>query len=319
MPSAAARIAFAASLALGASSCANDAPPAGDPPRLAQGAAPDARPRAGRIDLNVFISPSGEPFHGGRDDPYASAAWFARADLDHDGRLTLAEFRADALRAFALYDSNKDGVVDAFEVQNYEQAIAPEIMPRIEALRAGEGMDDTLFKKRGGSGRRGGEPSSGRSAGRQLAGDRVAEGGGLYGMLAEPEPLTAADADLSGTITRTEWLARTDRRFALLDTPGRGYLVLADLPKTQAQLLLERRRAREAAARGRRPLASPQRRVSNTPSTRPAANADAADTPTAMKGLVWTVSRRTSDWSAAQSRAAEEASATFRRMSSPVD
>ena len=43
----------------------------------------------------LFISPSGEPFRGGE----GRQAWFARADTDPDGALTLAEFRADAVVA----------------------------------------------------------------------------------------------------------------------------------------------------------------------------------------------------------------------------
>lgn len=206
--------------------------------------------------LNVFLSPSGEPFRGGPDEPYASAAWFARADADHDGRLTLAEFRADALRAFKLYDADANGVIDAFEVQRYETRVAPEILPRIGGLRAGEGGDPDLFHGRGGGGRgrRGGSGGGGGQparAGKEVAGDRAVSGAGLYAMLAEPEPVTAADADVSGTVTRAEWLARTDVRFALLDPAGRGYLSLADLPKPEAQLLLDRRRAAEAARRAK--------------------------------------------------------------------
>lgn len=245
-----------------AAACADPPPPPGDPTAFGGSRAPGegfGGPHTG--GLNVFISPSGEPFRGGRDDPYASAAWFARADTNHDGRLTLTEFRADAQRAFALYDTNGDGVIDGFEIQHYEQAIAPEILPRIDGLRAGEGMDDSLFKGRGGGarhGRSGGPSGGGGSSRRQVAGDRQEQGAGLYAILAEPEPLTAADSDLSGTVTRAEWMARTDRRFALLDTAGRGYLTLADLPKTQAQLVLERRRAREAEAAARRGGATPR-------------------------------------------------------------
>lgn len=212
----------------------------------------------GRRALNVFLSPSGEPFHGGRDDPYVAALWFARADADHDGRLTPAEFRADALRFFRTLDTDGNGEIDGFELQAYEQKIAPEIQPRIGGLRGGEGADETLFQERGGRGGRGGGGRRGGSGGggaarpaRQIAGDRRPEGASLFGVLDEPEPVTAADADLNGRVTLAEWTARSDRRFALLDEAGRGYLTLDGLPKTQAQLILERLRRREAEARAR--------------------------------------------------------------------
>src|SRR5690349_14399725 len=39
----------------------------------------------------LFLSPMGEPFRGGE----GAEAWFARADADHDGVVTAAEFQAD--------------------------------------------------------------------------------------------------------------------------------------------------------------------------------------------------------------------------------
>ena len=93
---------------------------------------------------NVFISLSGEPFRAPAGAPYPVAAWFGRADSDHDGRLTRAEARADALAFFDRLDKNHDGVLDGLEVQDYEQTVAPEILPRIEGLHAMEGMDPSL-------------------------------------------------------------------------------------------------------------------------------------------------------------------------------
>lgn len=257
-----AALALAAALAAGLCACASGRDDAGGDPHAFGGSAHAAGGGAGTGGdaLNVFLSPSGEPYRGGREAPYASALWFARADADHDGRLTLAEFRADALRAFALYDTDGNGVIDAFEIQHYEEAVAPEILPRIGGLRAGEGADTSLFHGRGAGRGRGGERPA--PEGKEVAGDRTVSGAGLYAMLAEPEPITAADADVSGTVTRAEWLARTDVRFALLDRAGRGYLTLAGLPEPEAETLLERRRAAEAARRakaGAGPTAPPAR------------------------------------------------------------
>ena len=66
------------------------------------------------------------------------------------------------------------------------------------------------------------------------------QGAGLYGLVADPEPVSAADGDLTGKITPEEWRAITDRRFAALDKTGLGYLTLATLPKTPAQKVYER-------------------------------------------------------------------------------
>ncbi len=215
-------------------------------PRPEGGGATREGPRGGRTP-NTFISPSGEPFRAGPEAPYPSAAWFARADADGDGRLTPAEFAADAERAFRLYDTNGDGVIDGFEITAYEEAAVPEILPRLGRLTPGEGMDPQVFsgRRRGaGGGRGGGSPDRPR---RSQAGDTALVGAEPYAMLAEPQPLRAADADLDGRVSLLEWRARTKRRFSLLDGKGAGVLTLDTLPRTAVQEV--RDRARAAAAK----------------------------------------------------------------------
>src|SRR5476649_1683874 len=89
-----------------------------------------------RGTINVFISPSGEPFRGGPHDPYPVDVWFARADANHDGALSEAEFVADAVSFFHKLDLNGDGLVDGAELSAYEQNTAPEILPRVVGLTA---------------------------------------------------------------------------------------------------------------------------------------------------------------------------------------
>ena len=234
---------LAAALALSACASGEDderpPPPPGGPGGQA------VRPHA----PNVFISPSGEPFRAAPDAPYASALWFRAADGDGDGRLSRAEFMADALRAFARFDANRDGVIDGFETNDYEQKIAPEILPRVGRLRAGDGQDPDLFADRGGGvrrtgpggpGGRGGPERGGPRPSRVRAGDQTLAGAGPFAMLNEPEPLRAADSDLDGKITLAEWRARTERRFDLLDAKALGYLTLETLPKTAVQELIAR-------------------------------------------------------------------------------
>lgn len=207
--------------------------------------------------VNLFISPSGKPFRGAPDQPYPVGVWFAAANLAHDGKLTPEEFRKDAEAFFHELDANHDGIVDGFEIQAYEQKIVPEILPRVEGLAAGEGMDLSLGKGRPrDAGPEIGATRGGRG-GPPRAGDQRPQGAGLFGLLNEPEPVAAADADFDGRVSLSEFLAAADRRFAALDAKHLGYLTLADLPKTPAQEAAERMAQRRAKEKPKQPPPPP--------------------------------------------------------------
>ena len=177
----------------------------------------------------LFISPSGQPFRAAADEPYPVAKWFAQANTAHDGKLTRAEFRADAEAFFHVLDENHDGIIDGFEVNDYEQTVVPEIMGAYSGGPTSGG--------RGGRGRGGGPGSNGRPGAPSAGANAVLQGAAVYGLLNEPEPVTAADTRLDGRITLAEFLAAADRRFDKLDVKQQGYLTLDDLPKTPAQLM----------------------------------------------------------------------------------
>lgn len=210
----------------------------------------DARPSRGRpLPPNVFISPSGEPFRGAVDAPYAASAWFRGADADGDGRLTRAEFTADAKRFFHRLDADGDGVIDGFEIRAYEEEVAPEILPRLGRLRSGEGQNAGLFHDRnGGVGRGEARADERGSHTRITASDTTFSGAGAFGVLNEPEPVQACDTDLDGRVSLAEWRAKTARRFALLDPKGAGFLTLETLPKSYVQQEREREAARRVKA-----------------------------------------------------------------------
>jgi hypothetical protein len=200
-------------------------------------------PSPGR--LNVFISPSGEPFRAAKGQPYPVDVWFNRADANHDGVLTLDEFEADAVAFFRKLDANGDGVIDGFEINDYEQKIAPEILPRIGRLTARdipplpyEGADEDRRRQAQAQAqaqanqeaeefrsRRRGSPMSGAAA---------------FALIREPEPVAAADADFDGKVTLAEMKAAARRRFAELDVKHTGRIARADLPKTPAEQLAEK-------------------------------------------------------------------------------
>lgn len=194
---------------------------------------PDGRGRPARL----FLSPSGEPFRG----PDGLSVWFVQADADHDGRLTAAEFAADAARAFARFDTDHDGVLTGLEIQAYERDDAPEITEIGFEGPAGGGRGGRGFagRRRGGPGGRGGghggpppgEHGVGAAAGSSDSGFRPAGGSGAarFSLLNEPQPLLAADLDVDGKVSRAEWERATARRFDRLDAAHAGVLTLAGL------------------------------------------------------------------------------------------
>lgn len=170
-----------------------------------------SRPRA-----QLFISPAGQPFRAPEGEPYPVAAWFAQADADHDGRLTRDEFRADADAWFKVLDANGDGQISMPEATRWEEELVPEVS------RVGAGM----------SGARGGRGAAGRNT---L--DTRLQGAAAYSVINEPHPIRGADADFSFGVSRAEWRAATDRRFALLDVDGNGMILRSDLRPTPVQAM----------------------------------------------------------------------------------
>lgn len=194
---------------------------------------------------SLFVSPAGEPFRGGADDPYPVGRWFAQLDANHDGRLTPAEFRADAERYFHVLDLNGDGVIDGSEVTAYEHNVLPEILagpPSQGPAGASQGgWGGGRHGGRGGGGhRRGG--GQGPSAG-QASPRTALQGAGPYTLNRQAEPVSSADGNFDGKVSLAEFLAAADRHFAELDTQGAGYLTLETLPRTVAQERSERRSA----------------------------------------------------------------------------
>ena len=196
-------------------------------------------PPPGPPPLQLFISPAGEPFRAEPDTPYPVAAWFSRADADHDGQLTRAEFTADALGFFDQLDSDRNQIVDGFENARYEREVAPEILGIMPAPNSGPKGPWFSVRPRGG-GQRGAEPESAplpRQRGAPPPARR--QGAAQYALLNEPHPVRGADADLDQRVSRLEAETAARRRFALLDQDGDRHLLLADLPRTAAQVAFE--------------------------------------------------------------------------------
>ena len=179
----------------------------------------------------LFISPLGEPFRTKDDADQPLRRWFEQADRDHDGRLTQAEMLLDADRFFAALDKDGSGEVLPDELMAYELNVAPEI--RLYQFRG---------EPRGSSGGNTPPPPADKTA--KSGGKRPmppdyggAAGAGRYSFLNVPNPVASADRDFDRAISLREYRAAAAERFRDLDKDGRGYLALADLPRTPAQIV----------------------------------------------------------------------------------
>jgi Ca2+-binding EF-hand superfamily protein len=165
----------------------------------------------------MFISPMGEPFRAERGTD-ALATWFAAADRNHDGYLTVDEMQADAERFFALLDTNHDGEIDPDEITHYEEVVAPEISsgPHFDMAAVGTGEE-------GGGGHRHG---GGYRAPRQ---NETHQGAARFGLLDLPEPVASADADFNRGVSLNEFRQAASQRFVALDLDHKGRLMLSQL------------------------------------------------------------------------------------------
>jgi hypothetical protein len=192
----------------------------------------------------LFLSPSGEPFRQGPNTPDPLKAWFEQADTGHLGYLDKAEFRADAVRFFKKLDAAGAGVIDGFEVQDYETKLVPELAewddgdypgefgaPRAGGQGPGGQTPGGGEHSGGGRGGRGGQGRGGQNAGaaKPSAGADARPTGrarAIQQLIYEPEPVSGADFNLDSHITLAEWMRATDQRFDLLDPDHTGRLTL---------------------------------------------------------------------------------------------
>ena len=193
----------------------------------------------------LFISPMGEPFRAEPDKGAPQELWFAGADANHDGALTVAEFEADAARFFAVLDQRKDGEIDPDDIEYYETVLAPEI--RVGGAGAGGGTGARDGGRRGGGRRGGGGGGGGRRGGGGMGATQGGEGGSTganrparanygrqgaarFSYLEYPEPVTVADRNFNRGVDPVEFQRAAAERFVTLDRNSDGKIPRGELP-----------------------------------------------------------------------------------------
>jgi hypothetical protein len=174
------------------------------------------------------FSPNGEPLVGPQWPAScgdALDAWFDRADTNHDGALTMAEFEADAVRQFNAMDLRHDGKVTAAELSTYRQSVmgnryASISTPEAAARRRARDEDD--------SGDRGGG-YSGESRRRRDDSSMPAPDSKGTMPADQPDPVMSADTNLDGSVTLDEFRILVHQNFADLDRDHTGSIGKSDV------------------------------------------------------------------------------------------
>lgn len=189
-------------------------------PAVAQPTPSQKEPSGPRVP--IYLSLMGEPFRGVVGGPQPIAEWFAVADRNHDGAVSLAEMLEDASRFFKTLDVDGNGVITPIEMTRYETDIAPARVRfdgGLKPFRSADKSDNYGTNASDDSppdgGRRRGFPG-GRSF-RDLQ------------YLEVPQPVMMADADFDQRVSADEFARMATKRFNANDKNKDGLLQPAEL------------------------------------------------------------------------------------------
>ncbi|MFT3729376.1 MAG: EF-hand domain-containing protein [Terricaulis sp.] len=182
-----------------------------------------------RSQAPLFMSPMGQPFRASATET-GEQKWFAQADADHDGKISLAEFVADADAALAHADANGDGSVTSAESTALWRAEAPEVLD--ENVSYAPPLDPNAVQDASRSGHHTSSSSSSNTgANGALVTPRVTRrqggprpvGAQAFGLLGDAEPIMSCDTNFDRRIEKTEFEQCAARRFVELDANRDGF------------------------------------------------------------------------------------------------
>ena len=181
---------------------------------------------------SVYLSIMGEPVAAPAGQS-PLAAWFAKADADRNGAVSVAELTADSERFFKTLDVDADGRIGGLEMTRYEEEVAP------VSLRAAAGARPVSYAKQEvspGSSRNDGVAEDSRQSSSRTPGQTnnplSSLGAGRTsraGSASIPQPVAMTDVDLSGSVTPEEFARAAARRLAAADSNKNGQLELGEL------------------------------------------------------------------------------------------
>lgn len=184
-----------------------------------------AKPASDRAMARMlFVAPNGKPWRGQPGESYPSASWFAAVDANHDGKITRVEYLAEFTPYFDTLDTDHDGEIGPDEISNYERVILPEVQ-----MSAGAFGGIASYAEAAGSSGNGSEGDGPPQLPLRIG------GASFFGFFRAPEPILMMDTNFNRGITRAEFSTAAARTWRMVNSEGKPWLTIADLPKTQAQ------------------------------------------------------------------------------------
>jgi hypothetical protein len=195
-------------------------------PAVAQSRPPKANiPKAG----SVYVSVMGEPFRATDEQKDPFDRWFKQADENQDGFITRIELQNDADYFFAALDKNDDKVIDADEMNHYEERVAPSTVRAVGSNLGGYARYTP----------KGPEPGRPNEIPIKLEGmaeskSRIKKSSSSPVVYANvPQPVAMADANLDRRVTLVEFRGTASKRFSRYDVDHDGRLTTKELKATK--------------------------------------------------------------------------------------